>query len=255
MKRILIAFVAFISLSLTGCLDIIEEIDLTANGSGTYKTTADMSGAFDMLEMIAAMDTSANSGLKKLKDKNFDSSFQLKSLTDTASNLTPEQKKFFSRAVGRMQMNAEQKKFIINMDFPFDKPEDINTLTRMTEGGKGLSLLGKSAGGPAMNGSSDETMPSFDVFDWKFTRNLMERKVNPEKLAAFKSNNKFKDLGDAAGMLEQMKMKTVIHLPAAAKKVTGEKAVLSDDKKTVTISASVADIVKDPALLAYHIEY
>ena len=246
-----------VSLVFTGCLDIVEEVTLAAAGTGSYKMKMDMSGMFEMIEMLAAMDTSSNSDLKKLGDKNFDSSFQLKSMTDTATNLTAEQKRFFSRATGHMLMNAKDKKFVITMDFPFDKPEDIGTLTQMAGGGKGLGMLGKSAGGSLLGkGDGDDTdIPSFDIYDWKFTKNLMERKVNEQKYAAFKKDTKIKELGEAESMFGQMNMRTVIHLPAPAKKAIGDKVQLSGDKKTVTVNATFYDIIKNPSALAYRIEF
>ena len=69
MKKVLF-FVSIISCCLVGCLDTVEDLTVNADGSGIYKNTVDMSGLFDMLGMIAMMDTSANSQIKKIADKN-----------------------------------------------------------------------------------------------------------------------------------------------------------------------------------------
>jgi len=61
MKKSLL-FISGILLSalfLTGCLDSEEDVTINPNGSGIYKTTVDMSGLFDMMQMAAMMDTSA----------------------------------------------------------------------------------------------------------------------------------------------------------------------------------------------------
>jgi hypothetical protein len=47
----------------------------------------------------------------------------------------------------------------------------------------------------------------------------------------------------------------VIHLPKPAKKAEGAKIKLSDDKKTVTINATLSDLFNDPNSFAYRVEY
>jgi hypothetical protein len=44
-------------------------------------------------------------------------------------------------------------------------------------------------------------------------------------------------------------------LPKAAKKISGEKLKLSADKRTVTISYNLLDVIKTPSSLEYKIEY
>src|SRR4051812_3797977 len=91
MKKLLI-FISLVAVCLTGCLDSQEDVTIQADGSGTFQNTIDMSGLFDMMQMAAAMDTSANSQLKSLTDKDLDSTFSLRSFTDTSTTLTAEEK-------------------------------------------------------------------------------------------------------------------------------------------------------------------
>ena len=93
MKKHAFLLMAILTILLAGCLDTVEELDIAADGTGTYKTTMDMSGMFDMIEMMAAMDTSASGQLKKLSEKDMDSVLHLRSITDSAADLTEEQKK------------------------------------------------------------------------------------------------------------------------------------------------------------------
>ena len=93
MKKIFSFLIACTAILLTGCFDAVEELTIAPDGTGVYKSTMDMGGMFDMLEMMAAMDTSQNSDLKKFAEKDVDSTASLRSVVDTASNLSAEEKK------------------------------------------------------------------------------------------------------------------------------------------------------------------
>jgi hypothetical protein len=44
-------------------------------------------------------------------------------------------------------------------------------------------------------------------------------------------------------------------LPKPAKNVTGEKLKLSNDKKTITVSYTLMDVIKAPSSLEFKVEY
>src|SRR5687768_13754117 len=124
MKKILLLLIVA-SICLFGCLNSEEDITINADGSGIYQNAMDMSGLFDMLDMIAAMDTSQNNQLKKISDKDIDSIFLFKSFIDTVTTLTADQKKLFEKATMRMNINQKEKKFKMTMSYPFAKLDDL----------------------------------------------------------------------------------------------------------------------------------
>lgn len=255
MKKLSVFLLVASSFLFTGCLDMLEEISLAPNGSGTYKTTMDMSGMFEMIEMMAAMDTSANSGLKGLTGKSVDTSFSLKGIADTSSKLTADQKRLLSRAMVRMRMNEAEKKMIFSLDFPFDKIEDVGQLMKMNEGGKSLGMLGGNAGALLGDEGGDAGMPTPNFLEVNFRQGLLERKLNQQLFEEFSAKLKMKGGAEMESMLESMKMKSVIRLPSPAKTIAGEKTTLSDDRKTVTIQYNFAELLNKPSALTYRIEY
>ncbi len=257
MKKIFLSLTIIVGVVLTGCLDTVEELTITNNGSGTYQTTMDMSGVFDMLQMFAAMDTSSDQKIKNFTDKDFDSTIQLGAFADTASDLTNEQKQLFKNAEVRITIKQTEKKFALIMNFPFSNTTQLDELMKLSGGGKALGMLGKKMTGENISENETEgALPSpASVFDMQIGRGLLERKLNETKLAAIKNNDKFKNLSDAKDAMGSMTFKTIIHLPSPVKKLAGEKAELSADKKTVTISSTLMDVFENPAALAYRIEY
>jgi hypothetical protein len=258
MRKITFFFLTLLAITLTGCLDTVEEISVNANGTGVYRTTMDMSGMFDMIEMMAAMDTSANGQLKKLSEKDIDSVMNLRSFTDTSSTLTAEQKALFHDATMHMIMKQEDKVFKITMSYPFKNLADVQKIIDLNSEGKGVDLLGKnkndSQNVPGME--SKGGFPSINnYYDVTIKNGLIERKVNEEKLTALKNDEQLKEMKGAEDMMSSITYNTIIHLPRAAKKAEGEKIKLSADKKTVTIKSTLMDLFDDPKSLGFAIEY
>jgi hypothetical protein len=102
----------------------------------------------------------------------------------------------------------------------------------------------------------DAAMPSLDeIFDMNFKNGLLERKLNDEKLKNFQANEKFEEMKQAKQMMESVNFTTIINLPRAATKVSGDNAKLSDNKKQVIIKTSMVDLLDNPKSLAFRVEY
>ena len=131
MKKITSFILALTAIVLTGCLDTVEELTIAPDGTGIYKNTLDMSGMFDMIEMMAAMDTSANSELKKLSDKDIDSVLHMRQMADSAVHLTREQKELFRDATMSITMKQKEKLFKMGMTYPFKRLEDVQKIIEL----------------------------------------------------------------------------------------------------------------------------
>ena len=149
MKKILLLLIVA-SICLLGCFNSEEDVTINDDGSGVYKNTMDMSGMFDMLDMIAAMDTSENNQLKKVSDKNIDSSFAFKSFIDTVTSLTADQKKLFEKAMMRLKVNQKEKEFKMTMSYPFAKMDDLEKIIELQQSGKVPNPFNRSMGGEEM---------------------------------------------------------------------------------------------------------
>ncbi|HEX2532295.1 MAG TPA: hypothetical protein VHK69_01090 [Chitinophagaceae bacterium] len=261
MKKVHLFLMGCLTLMLAGCFEITEELTIAENGSGTYENKMDMSGLFDMMEMAASMDTSASTkeGLDKLKEK-IDTTISMSSFSDTASNLTADQKALMKNAKMRLRINQEAKEMKMDMNYPFTQLSDVQQLMKLNGEGGSFKMLGKAMKGEQneMMGGDEGTpgMPDLSsFFDYTYRNGLLERRFSEAKFKEASSSEKFKEFQQAAPMMESVKMNTVIHLPRAAKKAEGTGVKLSSDRKTVTISASLSDIASDPKVLGYRVEY
>ena len=262
MKKFLlsISFTLLTAFFLTGCLDSQEDVTIKDDGSGVYKNSIDMSGLFDMLQMAAMMDTSANSQLKQFSDKNVDSSFSLASFADSSSALTAEEKTLLKNGTVHLNINQQNKIFKVDMTYPFKKVEDLQKILELQKSKKGFNPLRQAGENPALQGlgggDSDTSMGSpLDGIDIVYKKGLIERKVDQKKVDAAKnseSGNQLKSMGE---ILDGVTFSTVIHLPRPVKNSSGEKISLSDDKKTLRMKYSLSDMMKNPKALEFKVEY
>lgn len=250
-KYLLRLWLAVVTLLVAGCIETTEELTIGADGSGTYQVGMDMSGLFDMMEMLRAIDTTNALAGAEMKNGNMDTTLQLRHYADTASHLTPEQKALLQHAKMKMVMNEGARQFTMNMNFPFAHIEDVQKLMQISQSGSGGNMMGGLLkGSPA--GGTEEQMPSINsYYDMEITGSHITRRLNKEKYSTLQQQN----MEQAGDMLEGFKTNTVIHLPRPAKKVEGSRAQLSADKKTLTLNASLMDLYQNPEALSYRVEF
>jgi hypothetical protein len=257
MKKITL-LLALVTTMLTGCLDSFEEFTISADGSGTYTSSLDMSGMMEMLEMMAAMDNSGSDELKKISEQDVDSLIMMSSIVDTATDLSAEQKRLFRDATMNINISQKKKLFKMGMVYPFRSLEDVKKIIDYNEAGNGVGLYGNKSDDKnplaAMQGQAGLPTGS-GYFITTIKNGLIERKVDEKKVEALKTEKGKNDFAQAEEMMENMTFTSVVNLPAPVKKLTGTKAILSADKKTVRIRYTMADLMKDPAALGFKIEY
>lgn len=261
MKRFLVRCfaVGLIASLFSGCFDTTEELTIAENGSGTYKVAMDFSGLFDMFEAMKAMDTSGNADLGFPKERK-DSTVHLRDYADTATALTAEQKALFKNATVNVVMDEKEKEFKMGINMPFEKISDVEKLIRLMGSEQGSGMLSGVLKRSSMDSSAanDGTnMPDLNTFyDMTVTKNNIERKLNKVKydsvMQQYGGQLPAEGMGD---MFSNITLNTVIHLPRAVKTITSAKSVLSDDKKTITIKATLEDLLKNPQAYTYRIEY
>ena len=234
----------------TGCLNTTEEITVQKDGSGMYGMTLDFSGLFDMIQAMQGADPSA----EKKAMQNMDTVIRFASFTDTSTKFTAAEKALLKNATIHMVMQEAQKKFVMEMRYPFKKMDDVEKIMELTQ--RSGSIMGKAMGAPEMEGGEQPPTPDFNsYYDLTFKQGVIEKKVNQEKLKAFQDNPQFEQLKSSSAMFSEATISSVIRLPQKAKKATGPGVKISDGGKLVTVAASLADALEDPNTLTFRIEY
>lgn len=257
MKALKFLVVCFFTCCLSGCFEMNEEFTVQENGSGTLAVNMDMGQMMDMMKAFIPPEELEKAGEAR------DTTIHMKDLIDTATDLTAENKALLRDGTLRMQMNMQEKIFKVNMLYPFKSMDNLQKLyTSLGSGSTGMSglLKGMQGSSPIMGGGAQPDMKSLSsYFDLVTKKNSITRTLNKQKYEALLTDSMMQQakqmstmMGGASG---DIKMNTVIKLPAPAKKITGAKAELSTDKKTVLLRNNLLDIFEHPEVFEFSVEY
>lgn len=246
MKRFLLLLVTSSLFFLTGCLEVLEDVYLNADGSGKYQITMDMSELFSdpMLKSIIDEQAKKEAGADADEPLEMDSIMYFRDAPGFEKLSASEQT--LIRGVNlEMSASESKEKMVITMNFPFTR---LDELTKMGEVIQKLDVEkdGNGPGGMMGNGMFGTQGAQFALNKRVLTRLPMP---DPAEL-----------LGQDEENLAMMKMffqgatyTTVYHLPGKVKKTDIPNA--SVDGKTVTVENSFLDIIEGKANLAGDIKF
>lgn len=257
MKALKLLVFGLLTCCLSGCFEMNEEFTVRENGSGDFSVNMDMGQLLDMMKAFMPPQELEKSGFDKSKD----TTINMKDLVDTSTSLTPETKALLHDGTLRMQMNSQEKLFKINMRYPFKSMDNLQKLyANLGSGSNGMGelLKGLQPNSPGMGDSKPDMKQVSSYFDLITKKNSITRTLNKEKYATLLNDSmmqQMKQMGTMGGGLGEVKMNTVIKLPSAAKKITGTKAELSTDKKSVLLRNNLLDIFEHPEVFEFSVEY
>jgi len=241
----------------TGCFEVHEEIVLNKNGSGTLSMKTDMSKLMEMLSSFMPEEELKKSEFAGAKD----TTMYMKDMMDNAQDMTPEKKALLQDGSIHLKMNMTEKVFNLDMAFPFKKPDDIGKIYETlgeTGGGMGQLLKGMGNQAGTMGDAAPDIKSSTSFYDIHASKGSLSRTLNKEKFALVMKDSmmqQMRQMGGMSGGMDEIKMTTTVKLPKKAKKVTGAKAELSSDKKTVMVKANLMDMYAHPEQYEFSVKY
>lgn len=257
MKKFILPVLTVCTFFLVGCLETTQEITLNDDGSGTLKTTQDMSAMITLAKQMGG-----GSEMEKAGQQSIDSTFSLKQGADSIPNLSAEEKEMMRGGSMNIRMNLKEDKFLTATSFSFNSPSQIAAYNKLTSkvmqeimSQKMEDQMGSNGAGAMMGNDMPEASSVEDYYKLEFSNGELTRKVNEDKYKGVESDEFLKGMKQAAGMGLTVKNTYVINLPRPAQKAEGKNLKLSDDKMKVTVSASLDDFFDDPKALEFKIKY
>lgn len=256
MKKFWTGVVVVFVLIFAGCYEINEEITINQNGSGTYVTKMDMSALLQMMQSMASEEEIQKSGLNRV----IDTVINLKSVLDTAKDVTAEQKRLFEDGKMKLKVDLKESIFTADVNFPFKSLNDLQALMSGSGTG-GLSevfkqVFAKNDSARQGNSMDDQALDQINnVFDVTISNNKIEKKLNKEKYDSLMAKPELAQARQMMGGGFEILYTTTIKLPRPVKKSNNEMIKLSADKKTVTMRYDILKMFETPDKFAYTIEY
>jgi len=256
MKKFRWLWIPCLTIFLSSCFEIQEKIDIKSNGAGDLTINTDMSKLLDMMQGFMGKEEME----KQIPAKPVDTTILMKDLVDTAKNISAENKALFRDGKIHMRLNLEQKLFKADMHFPFSSMNNLQKLyTAMNDGSLNTTSLFKGLASGKKDEPDNASTPDVNQFNAIYTftckDGLISRKLDAEKWKALQDDPSFAQMKQASGMGIEVPYTLTIKLPRPVKKVDNPLAVLSDDKKTLTIKYSMVDVFQDPGKFEYTIAY
>ena len=258
MKNIRTLFLFLLPLAFISCTDTREELEIKGDGSGTLVMKSDLSKMLEIVKGFAGENDLAKDGL----DRPLDTTMMMKDYIDTAKDVPADKKELLRNGKVHVVMNVKESIGKFDMNFPFTSTDKLQQLyASLNSSSGGLKNLFDGMGKNLPKGGSEEqgndkSMPQIaSVYDITVKDGLYSRKVNKERYDAFTSAMKLDELKQMGSMLGAMDYTLSVKLPRQIKKVSNSKAILSSDKKILTLKTDLMETFEHPELLALDIEY
>ena len=256
MKTLKLLIPVILLFSLAGCFDIHEEIEVNKNGSGQMSINMDMSQLLDIMQTYVGKDEME----KQLPKRMMDTTILMKDLVDTARDMPAEKKALVREGRIHMKLNMDEKLFKTDIHFPFKNLSDLQKLyTSMNDGSLNTTKLfsGLASGKDSANNAGN--MPDIGqfngIYDFQSRDGLITRKLNPEKWKQFQDGQQFAQAKEVGNMGMEVGYTLTLSLPRSVKKIDNPLAVLSEDKKTVTMKYNFVEVFSHPEKFEYTIAY
>jgi hypothetical protein len=258
MKRLKFFLTVACMFFLAGCFEINEGIDVKADGSGVYSVHTDMS------QLLQAMQTYLGKEEmdKQLPPNNIDTTVMMRTLLDTAKNISDENKALIKDGYVHLKLNIGEKKFESDIVIPFKSQSDLQKLyNSMNNQTLGFNQLFKGMAGKPDTASSgnDQGMPDMNqfnaIYDFASHDGLLSRKLNQEKWNALQQSPQFAQMKEAGNAGISIPYTLTISVPRPVKKVDNELAKLFPDRKKVVIQYNLIEVFEHPEKFEYTIVY
>jgi hypothetical protein len=248
MKNIRIIALLFVLFCLSSCVDIEEHYNFKADGSCNVVYSFDMSRALSVLMnlMTDSVKQTPEFGMKKDTTLNFYSalpdSTRLK-MTAEETNMTK------SSSLG---IKMDLKKSVMRLSINHNA-KDVADLQYYLQHISKISMAGNELTGAVKNVKQNngfdtqQLVAGQDYYSYDVTPHKFYRIIDKTKFNAFlkKTASTF---AMAKALLIDMPYKVVLNFAKPVKKVSNPKAIISADRKQVTLIADMNEMIKDPTV-------
>ena len=254
MKKINLILIFLAVLCLSSCVDIEEHYDFKADGSVNVVYGFDMSKAVSVLMNLMSDSVRATPQFSMVKDTtlNFYSalpdSTQIKMNLDQinmakSSNLTVKmdlKKSIMKVSITHVAKNAADLQYYLQHISKISMSNQLNSIASNNAEPRGFD--------------AQQLVAGQDYYDYEITPHKFYRIINKAKFNAFLKKSQ-STLAMAKAMLIDMPYKIVLNFAKPVKKVNNSKAVLSADRKHVTLITDMDEVIKNPSVMNLKIDF
>jgi len=261
MKRFNILFILLIMFCFTSCVDIEEHYDFKLDGSCNVVYGFDMGRAVSVLMNLMTDSVKQTAQFGMVKDTTLD--FYSALPDSTQHKMTAEEVKMAQSSSLAIKMDLKKNIMKVSINHLAKNSADLqyylqhiskismgNQLNNVAKSSKPTSVIGKQASGF----DAQQLVAGQDYYSYEVTPHKFYRIIDKAKFNAFlkKTASTF---AMAKAMLIDMPYKVVLNFATPVKKVNNPKAIISADRKRVTLIADMDEVIKDPSVMNLKIDF
>jgi hypothetical protein len=253
-KKLHLLFLLLIVPCVSSCVDIEENYNFKADGSCNVVYGFDMSNAVSVLMNLMSDSVRATPQFSMVKDTTLNfynalpDSTQLKMNIDEinmakSSNLAINmdlKKSIMKVSITHLSKNAADLQYYLQHISKISMSDQLNEVTKNSKG--------------TTNFDAQQLVAGQDYYSYEITPHKFYRIIDKDKFNAFlkKTSSTF---AMAKAMLIDMPYKIVLNFAKPVKKVNNPKAILSADRKRVTLVTDMDDVIKNPSIMNLKIDF
>lgn len=254
MKKLYIPVILLLFFCLSSCVDIEEHYDFKADGSCAVVYDFDMSKAVSVLMnlMSDSVRSTPEFGMVKDTSLNFYSA-----LPDTTiSKMTPDEITMANASRLKVKMNLKNNLMKVSL------AHDAKNITDLQYYLAHISKLSSIGGVNALTKNNKKSnsfdpqqlISGEDYYIYEITEKKFYRIIDLSKFNAFLKRTS-STFAMAKAMLIETPYKVVLNFAKPVKKINNPHAILSADRRRVTLQTSMDDIIKNPSSMNLKIDF
>lgn len=254
MKKLYLPLLFVLLLFCSSCVDIEEHYDFKADGSCNVVYGFDMGRALSVLMNLMSDSLKATPQFSASKDTSLN--FYTALPDSMRRSLTSEEIMLAQSSNLTVHMNLQKSQMKVNITHQARDAADLQYYLQHISKIESGSELGKMAKGSEGMKEMDakELIGGQDYYQYTITPHKFYRIIDKTKFSAFLKKTGH-TLSMAKAMLIDMPYKVVLNFAHPVKKVNNTKAIVSADRRHVTLVTNMDEIMKNPNVMNLKIDF
>lgn len=254
MKKIKLLIVFCVLLCCSSCVDIEEHYDFRADGSVNVVYGFDMSKAVSVLMNLMSDSVRATPQFSMVKDTTLNFYSALPDTTQLKMNLDEINMAKSSNLSVKMDLNKSIMKVSINYvaKNTADLEYYLQHISKISMSNQ-LNAVAKNNKEPK-GFDAQQLVEGQDYYNYEVTPHKFYRVIDKDKFNSFLKRSK-STLSMAKAMLIDMPYKIVLNFAKPVKKISNPKAIVSADRKHITLVTDMDEVIKNPSVMNLKIDF
>ena len=241
-------------LCLSSCVDVEERYDFKADGSCNVVYSFDMGKAVSVLINLISDSVKDTPQFSLVKDTTLN--FYAALPDSTQQKMTMEETNMAKTSSLSVKMDLKKSIMKVSVNHLAKNAADLDYYLKHLSKISMSSQLNKVTKNDKQHGGFDaqQLVAGEDYYSYEISPHKFYRVIDKDKFNAFLKKTQ-STLSMAKAMLIDMPYKVILNFAKPVKKVSNSKAIVSADRKRVTLTTNMDDVIKNPSVMNLKIDF